>query len=30
MSYTVETHSLDGDGSFLANRGLETINTVSD
>ncbi len=26
---TVETHSLDGDGSFLANRGLETIKTVS-
>jgi hypothetical protein len=28
--YTVETHSLDGDGSFLANRGLETIKTVRD
>ncbi len=27
---TVESHSLDGDGSFLANRGLETIKSVSD
>jgi hypothetical protein len=28
--YTVEILSLDGDGSFRANRGLETIKTVSD
>jgi hypothetical protein len=27
---TVEILCLDGDGSFRANRGLETIKTVSD
>jgi hypothetical protein len=28
-SATAEILCLDGDGSFLANRGLETIKTVS-
>jgi hypothetical protein len=30
LLHTVDILCLDGDGSFLANRGLETIKTVSD